>query len=80
MTGFLSVCGLPTDTSMRVLLLATAFLLINDAVIALEDQKESFAAHLLYQAGECITFVRLIDFDAIVEPEKLKQALKKCTF
>jgi len=76
MTGFLSVCGLPTDTSMRVLLLATAFLLINDAVIALEDQKESFAAHLLYQAGECITFVRLIDFDAIVEPEKLKQALK----
>jgi len=76
MTGFLSICGLPTDTSQRVLLLATAFLLINDAVIALENQKESFAAYLLFQAGECITDVRLIDFDSIVEPEKLKRALQ----
>jgi len=76
MTGFLSVCGLPADTSERVLLLATALLLINDAVIALENKKESFAAHLLFQAGECITDVRLIDFDAIVEPEKLKQAVE----
>lgn len=63
--AFCSAIGLPTETGDQQLLIAAGLFLLDDAIDALDANRESYAGYLVHMSGKCLHEVDLRSLEAL---------------